>query len=114
MVLRYRLGEELIKKVCRKKGIRILKLPNDTVLNAVVSWIAGQPYIGVLPEKRLVEVALGEEVARLLRMAVELGSLAAALAAGYGSSRVSRMVISASRKAAKRLMGRVPLRGKST
>lgn len=103
--------KELLREVCRKRDVHIVSLPSSTAIYAVASWLAGQPYRGRLPEREAVRAALGEEAARLLEMAIELGSLAAAArAAGYGVYEASRMVVRASRKAVRRLTGRVLVR----
>ncbi|WP_027718219.1 homing endonuclease associated repeat-containing protein [Desulfovirgula thermocuniculi] len=101
----------LLREVCREKGVRLVSLPASAALHAVASWLAGQPCRGRLPEREAVRAALGEEAARLLELALELGSLAAAArAAGCEVNEASKMVITSSRGAVRRLTGRVLVR----
>ncbi len=103
-----RAREDLVRMECRKRGIRVLKVPNDPALCAVISWLAGQPYLGILPDKELVEVTLGDEATRLLRATLEAGSFAAgARMAGYSLYNALKVAKNASRKAVEELVGKI-------
>lgn len=107
--VKQRAREDLVRVECRKRGVRILKVPDNQALCAVLSWLAGQPYLGILPDKELVEVTLGDEATRLLRATLEAGSFAAgARMAGYSLLyNALKVVKNASRKAVEELVGKI-------
>ncbi|SMB97138.1 hypothetical protein SAMN00808754_1767 [Thermanaeromonas toyohensis ToBE] len=90
----------MLRGACREKGIRLLNLPYDRDIRAVVSWLLGCPAEGVLPEKEKVEEALGEAALRVLRRIMEVGNLkAAAQAEGLKVFQARRMLVEACRRA---------------